>query len=123
MMPVPPPKILELGTAVAATLLNVTPVMFAFVEVVFSHATPMITILSDPLPRAWDQLKDEMDAVDAALLAALNEICARTGNGKMHTARASATVRTNLIQIDLRGGFAGCKPLANIIRPPCWMFF
>src|SRR5215475_8411780 len=102
MMPVPPPKILELGTAVAATLLNVTPVMFAFVEVEFSHATPMITILFDPLPRVWDQLRDEMGAVDAALLAALKEICAKTGQGRTHTAKASASVRAKLIQVDLR---------------------
>ena len=91
-MPVPPPKILELGTAVAATLLKVTLVIFAFVAVVFSHATPMITILSDPLPRVWDQLREEMAVVEAVLLAALKEICAKAAGGKRHTTKASAIV-------------------------------
>src|SRR5436190_18920159 len=119
-MPVPPPEILELGTAVAATLLNVTLVIFAFVAVVFSHATPMITILSDPLPRAWDQLKDETAVVEAALLAALNEICANAGAGKTYRAKANTTVQMNLDQVvDLHGGTNGCKPFANIVRPPC----
>src|SRR4051812_24193329 len=92
MMPVPPPKILELGTAVAATLLNVTLVIFAFVAEVFSHATPMITILSDPFPRVWDQFRDEMAVVEAVLLAALKEICAKAADGKKHATKASAMV-------------------------------
>jgi hypothetical protein len=96
MMPVPPPEILELGTAVAATLLNVTLVIFAFVAVVFSHATPMTTILSDPLPRVWDQLKDEMAVVEAALLAALKEICAKTGAGNTWSEGRIRSLRSHI---------------------------
>jgi hypothetical protein len=83
---------LEFGTAVAATLLNVTLVIFAFVAVVFSHATPTITILSDPLPKVWDQLRDEIAVVEAVLLAALKEICAKAADGKRHAANARAIV-------------------------------
>src|SRR5215475_185774 len=95
MIPVPPPKILELGTAVAATPLKVTLVMLALVEELFSQATPMITIRSAPLPSVCDQERDEMEVVDAVWLAALNVIAARAAvDPHSMTARQGNRART-----------------------------
>jgi hypothetical protein len=91
MIPVPPPKILEFGTAVAATPLKVTLVILAFVDELFSQATPMITMRSVPLPSVWDHEREEMGAVDAARLAALNEIAAQAGDVALLSATASPT--------------------------------
>src|SRR6266700_1981259 len=74
MIPVPPPEINELGTAVAATPLNVTLETAALVAVVFSAVTPTITIRSVPAPRVWDQERDDMLVVEALELAASKEI-------------------------------------------------
>src|SRR5215831_7845543 len=94
MIPVPPPKIFELGTAVALTPLKVTLVMLALVEVLFSQATPMITIRSVPLPSVCDQERDEMGAVDAVRLAALNEIAAQAAGVALPSANANPAAST-----------------------------
>src|SRR5437763_2417653 len=93
MMPVPPPKILELETAVALTPLKVTLVMFAFVEELFSQATPMMTMRSVPLPSVCDHDRDDMPVVDAVRLAASNEMDANARVGKRQISSASGAKR------------------------------
>src|SRR5438067_12272720 len=93
MMPVPPPKILELETAVALTPLKVTLVMFAFVEELFSQATPMMIMRSVPLPSVCDQDRDDMLVVDAVRLAASNDMDANASVGNRQIASASAANR------------------------------
>src|SRR6478736_2845533 len=117
MIPVPPPEILELGTAVADAPLNVTLRTLALVAVVFSHATPIITILSVPPPSVWDQVNDEIAVVDAVRLAASKEIAPKAGSGRTHSAMANTMAETKMDRTNLRGGIAIC-PFANTDRPP-----
>src|SRR5215831_9946676 len=100
MMPVPPPKILELGTAVAFTPLKVTLVTLALVDVLFSQATPMITNRSVPLPSVWDQEREDIEVVEAVRLAASKVIDAfavagRNVNAAIAKARAATRGREN----------------------------
>src|SRR5258708_15241103 len=113
-MPVPPPKILELGTAVALTPLKVTLVIFAFVELLFSQATPMITIRSAPLPKACDQERDDTGAVDAVRLDALNEIEAVAVVDRPHrtTPNSATSMRVN------RDVDTSRLPILDILSPP-----
>jgi hypothetical protein len=114
-MPVPPPEIFELGTAVAATPLKVTLVILALVAVLFSHPTPTITILSVPLPSVWDQLSDETAVVDAVVLAELKAICPEAGAARTNNVTVNATTDTTPERINLRHEIAGLCDFANMI--------
>ncbi len=109
MMPVPPPEINELGTAVAATPLKVTLEIAAFVEELFSAETPMITIRSAPAPKVWDQERDDMLVVEAFELAALKVIDAQalTGRPKDKTPNNATSVYINTDGSEQRGRTAG----------------
>jgi len=66
----------------------------------------MITTLFDPFPKVCDQLTDEIDVVEAVLLAASKEICAKPADGKRHTRSLSANVNINPGRRDLVCGLA-----------------
>src|SRR5215831_17019834 len=116
MIPVPPPKILELGTAVALTPLKVTLVMLALVDELFSHATPMITIRSVPLPSVWDQEGDEIEVVDAVRLAALNEMAAQADGVMLPSATANPTASTR----SRKNRTTDRLPVPDILPPNEW---
>jgi hypothetical protein len=109
MIPVPPPEINELGTGVAATPLNVTLETAAFVAVVFSAVTPMITIRSVPAPRVWDQERDEMLVVEALELAASKEIDAQAlpGRPNNRTPHNATNAHVNTDGSERRDSIAG----------------
>jgi hypothetical protein len=70
--------------------------------VVFSHATPTITILSVPLPSVCDQLSDETAVVDAVVLAELKAICPEAGAPRTNNVMTNATTGTTPERINLR---------------------
>ena len=105
----PPPLISDPGTAVAATPLNVTLETTGSVLVELADATPIITILSLPVPRVCDQDSDVLPVLVVAALLAASKVTAADADESPKSRKASNSQNPRRILWWLTAGIASAR--------------